>query len=266
MTSNTHLRNKVAFVTGAASGIGKATAELLGQAGARVVLVDRDDAGEQWAAAITQQGAEALFRQADVTSETDIRKAVDAAVTRFGHIDLLVNNAGMTIRHGSIEEWTLQEFRRVVDINLTSHFIATQAALPAMKAHGGNIVNIASSAAVVPVPYSPCYAAAKAGVVALTRSLIPLLKAHNIRANGLLPDMVETPFVAGRSAAVIADQATRYPYGLLQAEDIARAILYLAGQSEMSDQFFSVKKTANGPRLSLMEYPTLQTDWADQPY
>ena len=78
--------------------------------------------------------------------------------------------------------------------------------------------------------------------------------------------MVETPFVAGRSAAVIADQATRYPHGLLQAADIGRAILYLAGQPEMTDKFFGVKKTAEGPRLSLMDYPARQTEWSEQPY
>ena len=132
--SQASFHDKVVFITGAASGIGAATATLFAESGAQVVLVDRDSAGAQGAASIVRNGGEAIFAQADVTSADDMGRAVAAAVARFGRIDVLVNNAGMTIRHTSIEEWSVEEFRRVVDINLNSQFIATHAALPALKA------------------------------------------------------------------------------------------------------------------------------------
>jgi NAD(P)-dependent dehydrogenase (short-subunit alcohol dehydrogenase family) len=247
-------RGKVVVVTGAATGIGAATARLFGEKGAALVLVDVNrDAGRATAESVQGTGAKAVFVEADVSSEDDVKKATDRALEAFGRIDVLINNAGIMRRHTRLEDWPLDEIRRVLDVNLMSLFITTHTIAPLMgRTGGGVIINISSYGALLPVTYSPCYAASKAGVLALTRSLVPALEAHKVRVNALLPNLVDTPLTAGSPARSL------YPESIMQPEDVARAILSIFSSRVASGAFFVVQKTVQGPRLfSVTDVPAL---------
>ena len=183
------LDGKVAVVTGAAMGIGFAVAEALAEAGAQVVLADREsEAGKQAAAKIG-----GLFVRADVSEDDDLRRMIETAERFGGGIDLLVNNAGGVGRpvypEADVEHW-----QRVLDLNLRAVMLATQLTLePLRRRGGGAIVNVASVAGLGAGPHgAPEYAAAKAGVVRLTAAL-SLLAEEGIRVNAICPDYVDTP-------------------------------------------------------------------------
>ena len=255
--------SKVVVVTGAGSGIGAATATLFARLGAAVVVVDMNvDGGQDCARRIAGSGAKALFLKADVSDQQDVRRLAERTLEAFGRIDVLVNNAGIMRRYDRIEDWPLDEFRRVIDINLTSLFITAQTFAPIMARNGaGAIVNISSLGAILAVAYSPCYAAAKAGVLALTRSMAPLLQPLGVRINAILPSLVDT--------AMIKDSPVRgqYPPGtVLKPEDIAAAVAYVAGNEALNAGFFSVNGTAQGPRLSRVIDPPEQVELADQSF
>lgn len=251
---------KVAVVTGAASGIGEATAALFAEQGASVVLVDMNaDALQAHAKRLEGGGAKALAVQADLSDERAVRALVERAVAAFGRIDVLANIAGIMHRHASLAEWPLEEFRRVIDVNLTSLFITTQAVAPAMaKGGGGSVVNISSLGGIIAVPYSPCYAAAKAGVLGLTRSLAPLLEPFRVRINAILPSLVDTP--------MIKDSPVRNELVTLAPREVALAVSHVAGDASLNASFVRVDKTPAGPRLSLVVDPPAQSDLREQPY
>jgi 3-oxoacyl-[acyl-carrier protein] reductase len=257
-------KGKVVIVTGAASGIGAATAALFAEKDAAVVLMDvnahpaSDSAGR-----MVDMGAKALFVRGDVSNERDVRSIAERTLDAFGRIDVLVNNAGIMRRHNLIEEWPLDEFRRVIDVNLTSLFITTQIIAPIMgRSGGGAVVNISSLGALYAVPFSPCYSAAKAGVLGLTRSLAPLLQPHRVRINAILPNLVETPMIADSPARGSGPSAGSI--GILNPGDIARAILYTAGNSGLNAAFLAVNNTVHGPRLFRCGDPPEMTELADQ--
>jgi NAD(P)-dependent dehydrogenase (short-subunit alcohol dehydrogenase family) len=247
-------KGKVVVITGAATGIGAAASRLCGQNGADVVLLDVNrDAGRATADSVQRTGAKAVFIETDVASERDVRVAADQALKAFGRIDVLVNNAGIMRRHPHLEDWPLDELRRILDINLTGVFHTTHIMAPLMaRTGGGAIINISSFGALLPVTYSPCYAATKAGILGLTRSMAPSLKELKIRVNALLPNLVDTPLTAD------SDARTLFPNDIMQPEDVAWAILDVYNRDPDSGAFFLVQRTANGPRLfSVGDVPAL---------
>jgi NAD(P)-dependent dehydrogenase (short-subunit alcohol dehydrogenase family) len=222
------LQDRRVLITGAGSGIGKATAELFAREGARVALLDIDKD------AIVEQ-AEALGGvavAADVRDEQGVIDAVGRAAKALDGLDGLVNAAGVSIR-ANLEDLDMDVWRRTIDINLTGTYLVCRAALPFLRqAEEATIVNIASGAATRAGPGRSAYTASKAGVIAFTRSIASELAPH-IRVNAILPGAVETPLFQG----VVPDQATRdavvsrYAMKRIgQPEEIANAILFMTSK------------------------------------
>ncbi len=217
----------VALVTGAASGIGRACVERLVAGGTAVAAVDLD------AGAMDDLGVLALA--ADVTDEAAVRDAVALAEAELGPLDAVVNVAGITgsARAAECHVTPVEEWRRVIDVNLTGPFLVCHAALPGMLARGaGSIVNVASVAGLVAFPGRCAYTASKGGVVQLTRSLAADYAARGIRANAVCPGMVDTPMTRWRledpdlRAAVL----DKIPAGrVATAAEVADAVALLAG-------------------------------------
>lgn len=240
------LDGKVALISGAARGIGAATARLMVEAGARVAIGDLLD--ERGRETVRGLGEDALYHHLDVTSEEDWNAAVAATVAKFGGVDILVNNAGMFLGKG-IEEASLAEWHRLVAINMTGVFLGTKLALPALReraaasAHGSVIVNLASVAGLVGSQLDPLYSMTKGGVTLFTKSaaLEFARKGYRIRVNSIHPgviqtDMGEQTFAAraryhGTNDTEAAKQVAlaTHPIGRLGVpNDIAKGIVFLA--------------------------------------
>ena len=236
----TRVAGKVAMVTGAAAGIGEATARLLAREGANVVLTDVDDsAGARIADEIVAAGANALYLHHDVSSEAHWQAAVRIAVERFGRLDVLVNNAGIAWG-GPPEEESLERWRKLMSVNLDGVFLGTRQAILAMKRQapaGGSIINISSIEGLVGDPNLSTYNASKGGVRLYTKA-VALYCARsrlNIRVNSVHPGYVWTPMVedylesqgdakAGRTAL-----DALHPIGHVgEPDDVAYGVLYLA--------------------------------------
>jgi 2-deoxy-D-gluconate 3-dehydrogenase len=184
------LTGRAALVTGGNGGIGLGMARGLAQAGATVVVVGRDAAKNE--SALRQLGGKAFAAQCDLTDAQACRAAVDQAAQRLGRLDILVNNAGTNIRKAP-QDYTLEEWRQVLDTNLTSAFVAAQAAWPHMKrAGGGKIVNIGSMMSLFGASFAAPYGASKGGIVQLTRSLAAAWAKDNIQVNAVLPGWIDT--------------------------------------------------------------------------
>jgi len=224
------MRGKAAVVTGAGSGLGRATAFRLAAEGARVACADQNGTrAEDTATAIADAGGEVVALEIDVTDARACARMIEAAVRRFGALTTLVNSAGIAGPIGA--ELDAEEWRHVVDVNLTGTWLASQAAHEALAASGhGTVTNLASIYGVTGGSRSPAYAASKGGVTNLTRQLA-MQWAPAIRVNCVCPGHVETPL----TAAVMSDPAwreamiTKYPLRRFgHVEDVAAAILYLA--------------------------------------
>ena len=187
------LTGRVALVTGGNSGIGLGMAEGLAQAGATVVIAGRNAAKN--AAAVKRLegfGGKAKALAGDVANEAACRALVEQAVAAFGRLDILVNNAGMSIRKQP-EILTAAEWQRVLDVNLTSAFICSQAAYPHMvKAGGGKIINTGSMLSIFGAPYAVAYAASKGGIVQMTKAHATAWAKDNIQVNAILPGWIDT--------------------------------------------------------------------------
>ena len=185
-----HLHGKAALVTGGNGGIGLGMAEGLARAGAKVAVAGRDNAKNT--AAAKQLGAQAISIAADVTDEKACRAMVEEAVARLGRLDILINNAGINIRKQP-HEYTLEEWQRVLASNLTSAFVASQAAYTHMRRAGsGKIVNIGSMMSVFGASFAAPYGASKGGIEQLTRSLACAWAKDNIQVNAVLPGWIDT--------------------------------------------------------------------------
>jgi 2-deoxy-D-gluconate 3-dehydrogenase len=184
------LSGKAALVTGGNGGIGLGMAQGLAQAGATVAIAGRDKSKNSQA--VKALGAKAVSLQADLTDEKSCRAMVDEAAQRLGRLDILVNNAGMNVRKQP-QEYSLEEWKLVVDTNLTSAFVAAQAAYPHLKrAGGGKIVNIGSMMSIFGAAFVAPYGASKGGIVQLTRALACAWARDNIQVNAVLPGWIDT--------------------------------------------------------------------------
>ncbi len=229
------VEDKVALVTGGASGIGLATAELLAHEGAEVAIGDIDRAAAERAAAKIGRGAS--FHPLDVTREADWIAATDAVVRERGRLDILVNNAGIALSQ-DFETTTLDDWRRTMAVNLDGVFLGCKHAVRVMKARGsGAIVNLSSVAGLIGDPRLAAYCASKGGVRLLTKSvaLHCARRGYNIRCNSVHPSFVATPMLEEMltrvrdPAKARAGYAAAAPLGrLAQPDDVARMILFLA--------------------------------------
>jgi NAD(P)-dependent dehydrogenase (short-subunit alcohol dehydrogenase family) len=192
------LQDRIVLVTGASSGIGEATALAFAQAGAKLVLAARRaDRLDELARRIADARGEALAVPADVTDEAAVLRLFEAALERFGRIDVLINNAGIA-EHCPTEEVTLEGWRRVIDTNLTSAFLCSREAMKLMKRQGrGRIINIGSLSSHVPRPDTAAYTASKFAILGLTRSLAVDGRDHGVAVSIFHPGMVVTELVAG---------------------------------------------------------------------
>lgn len=224
---------KVAFITGAASGIGLATMKRLSQEGAAIYACDIN-AGplEQEAAGLREAGATVETRELDVSDDAGCAAAITACVERYGHLDILCNIAGMVCT-GHFTELDPQRWRRVMEVNTTSVFVLSQAAMPHLLESGGNIVNIASTAALAGLPYNAAYCASKGAVLQLSRALAAEYAGRGVRVNAVCPGGVNTPLIKNAQAPEGADMALFQrmfpltPYNA-EPEEIASAVAYLA--------------------------------------
>ena len=186
--NNKSLQGKTALITGASKGLGKAMALALAEAGARLALVSRNlEQLNETAAAVRKLGADAVVHQADVTDESQIERLEKAVTEPFGKVQILINNAGINIRK-SVIDFTLAEWRLVMDTNLTSVFLMCRTFVPQMKGQGyGRIINLTSIMSHVSIAGRAAYCASKSGLLGLTRALALELAPENITVNGISP-------------------------------------------------------------------------------
>jgi len=227
------LNDKVAIITGAAEGIGKATAIEFVKEGAKVVVADINlELAEKTAEELKRLGGEAIAVKVDVTNPDDVNAMVSKTLERFGRIDILFNNAGISIQK-SLLEMTLEDWRRVIDVNLTGVFLCSQAVARVMiQQRRGVIINMASSLGFVAIPRRAAYCASKAGIIGLTRELAVELAPYGIRVVGIAPGWIATQRVLNlANRGVINEEAIKMmtPMGRLGTpEEVAKVVVFLA--------------------------------------
>jgi NAD(P)-dependent dehydrogenase (short-subunit alcohol dehydrogenase family) len=227
------LAGKVVLISGGALGMGAAESRLFAREGGRIVVADvREAEGKAVQADIAAHGGEATFVRLDVTREAEWEQAVALAVSRYGKLDVLVNNAGIGAS-GRVEDTTVDAWDRVMDVNAKGVFLGTRAAIPAMRrAGGGSIVNISSQLGLVGMDdSSPQYTASKGAVRLLTKTTALQYAREGIRCNSVHPGPIVTPMTEQRRADPVVYQRmlSRIPLGRYgQPDEVAYAVLYLA--------------------------------------
>jgi len=225
------LENKVALITGAGSGIGKATALLFAEQGGKVVVSDiNEDNGSSAVEELKKNGGDAFFIKADSSKPENNEALVKQTIQKYGRLDIAVNNAGIGGPLSPTGEYPIDGWQKVIDINLSGVFYGLRYQIPAMQEKGGSIINVASILGQAGTKFSPAYVAAKHGVVGLTRAAALEYANKNIRINSVGPGYIKTPLVmkslddAARNALV-----GLHPIGRLgESEEIAELILWLA--------------------------------------
>lgn len=224
------LEGKVALITGGASGIGAAHAQVFSDNGAKVVVCDIQDAmGEALVGDINAAGGDAMYQHLDVTSESEWAAAVDATVAKYGALTTLVNNAGITNMVG-VEEETLEGFNRVVAVCQTGVWLGMKACMPHLKKSGnGAIVNVSSLYGIIGTPSMVTYHGAKGAVRLMSKSAALEYAKQGVRVNSIHPGIIDTPLARSAPSDYIGELASITPMGKLgQPEDIAYGSLYLA--------------------------------------
>jgi len=227
-----NFEGRVAVITGAAHGIGRATALAFGRAGASVVVSDYSEAGEAVAEETRQGGGQATFIRADVARADEVERLIRDGEAHFGRIDFLFNNAGIEGEQAPTADASLDNWDRVIAVNLSGVFYGMKYAIPALlRAGGGAIVNNASVAGLVGFAGIPAYAASKGGVVQLTRTVALEYATQGIRVNCVCPGVIDTPMVERFShgdPAVRDALTSMQPVGRMgRPDEIAGAVLYL---------------------------------------
>jgi len=231
------LEGKVALVTGAGSGMGKAIAILFAKEGSKVAVVDIDaTAGQQTAGLVKKVGVAGQFITADVANASDVEQMIQKTVTAYGKLDIIINNAGVPMGPTPIEEVEESLYDRIMTVNVKAIYLTAKYAAPIMrKQSGGVIINITSIAGVRPRPGLNVYCASKGGAIVLTKALAIELAGDKIRVNAIGPVAADTPMLAkfiGEDKNYEAGKArfiATIPLGrLATSEDIAQAALYLA--------------------------------------
>jgi NAD(P)-dependent dehydrogenase (short-subunit alcohol dehydrogenase family) len=228
------LEGRTALVTGGASGIGRASALAYAREGARVMVTDVNEAaGLRVAAEIREAGGDARFAVADVSREDAVEGMVRATIEAFGSLDCALNNAGMTGPMGPLPSLSLEDFERVMRLNLTGVFLCMKHEIPAMTA-GGAIVNMASGSGMIPTPGLAPYCASKHGVLGLSRTAAVENARTGIRINAICPGSIDTPML--QSAMAIDSQVKKMilagqPGGRLGTpEEVAEAVVWLCSE------------------------------------
>ena len=229
------LEGKTAVVTGAARGLGREIALALAANRAALVLSDIDPL-ETTAAAIEKIGGRCLTVQTDITEEKRVMAMAEKAISKFGCVDILINNAGVSqLSYTATQDLSQTEWDKIIAVNLTGTFLCSKTfGGVMMDAGGGSIVNIATTAGITGVPRAPAYSASKAGVIALTKSLALEWAPHQIRVNAVAPHYLETPLTEGLRAsekvyAALIKQIPMKRFG--KPSEVIGAVLYLASQA-----------------------------------
>ncbi len=235
----TMLEGKVAIVTGAGSGIGRAAAELFAEQGATVVIADRaEEAGKQIAADIQQRGERAWFRKTDVSNGRDVEGLIAETVARYGRLNVLVNNAAVQIM-AQLVETSEEAWDQIHSVNLKGVFLGCKYAIPAMiQGGGGSIINMASVLGLVGDPDLAAYCAAKGGVIALTKAAALAYGPAGVRVNCICPGDVETPLLqdylskSSEPDRLKAEIDSKYALRRVATpREIAQAALFLASEN-----------------------------------
>src|SRR3954468_8401210 len=224
------LDGKIAFITGAGTGIGRATALLFAREGARVAIAEIDAASGEESAHLAGNGAIAI--RTDVTEADSLERAIRTTVDKFGGLHILHNNAGgSTSADDTAVEAPLDEFWRAIKLDLYGTFLGCRFGIPAIvRSGGGSVINMSSNVALMGVPGRDCYTAAKGGIAAITRSLAVAYAPQRVRVNAIAPSATMTErvkrLVAGNTA--LTKLADSHLLGLIEPDDIAQMALYLA--------------------------------------
>jgi len=254
------LKDRVAIVTGAASGIGRASAIAFAREGARVAVVDRNERdGKHTVDIIRSEGGDACSACVDVTDEAEIARMVEETAQRLGRIDILFNNAGILLVK-TVEEMTGEEWDRVMAVNVKSAFLATKHVVPHMRRIGkGAILNTGSIGSFTGQVGTPVYSASKGAIALLTKSLALDLGRAGIRVNCLCPGITDTPMLrehlghGEEGEARIRARLARVPLGkILSPEDVARAAVYLV--SDESEGITGILHVVDGGLIAASEF------------
>ncbi|KEO71954.1 SDR family NAD(P)-dependent oxidoreductase [Anditalea andensis] len=227
------LQGKVALITGAASGIGESTAIMFGKEGAKLIITDlNEDKGNSVVKKLEALGIDAIFIKADAAKPEDADNSVRMAIEKFGKLDIAINNAGIGGPQQAVGDYDIEDWNKVIGVNLSGVFYGMRYQIPAMLKNGsGSIINVASILGKVGFAQSSAYVAAKHGVLGLTKSAAIEYASRGIRINAIGPAFIKTPLLEGLDTDLLDHLVTLHPIGRLgEADEVAQLLLWLASE------------------------------------